>query len=142
MIRAKDITVRVGQIDDIESLKDLTKDAWGPYVIEWAEAVPDWLVAVVENKVVGCVQLCLGRPVGRVEVLCVQEGFSPRETHEVRLALCQAGYYALKETGSQIAVAMVSFKDKGFKRMLKHRFEARVADSGNILASYIGATDA
>ena len=42
--------------------------------VDWSK-VDNWLVAEVEKKIVGCLQLCHGRPIGYTELLCVDRNF-------------------------------------------------------------------
>ena len=135
----KQVTVRMAQAGDAGALAALTATFLGPYKVNWAEATGDWMVAEVEGKVVGCLQLCLGRPIGRLEMLCVQEDLDARSKHAIMRELARGGMFALQQTGSQIITVFVAFESKGFKRMVKKYFGGRVTNSGNLLTAYLGA---
>ena len=32
--------------------------------LDWHDIYPHWLVAEIEGKIVGCLQVCLGKPIG------------------------------------------------------------------------------
>jgi N-acetylglutamate synthase-like GNAT family acetyltransferase len=140
MIKQNQIEVRIANPEDIPAIAKLTEPWWNGVEIVWMpEAADNWLVAEAEGKVYGCVQLCIGNPVGRCEMLCIDPGLSPRSQHEICLAICRAGAFALAQTGAQVITVFVSFGDKGFKRMLKRKFGCFVATSGNLLTTTVGA---
>lgn len=138
VFKREDIIVRMAKPQDAEALAGLTQKSFGPYKVDWTDATHDWLVAEVAGSVYGCVQLCIGRPVGRLELLCVAETLTPRDKHAIMLELARGGMYALKETDAQIIIVFVEFASKGFKRMIKKRFGGRVTNSGNLVTAYLG----
>jgi len=138
MTSLSDITIRIARPEDAGVLDTLTADFLGPYKVQWEGATPDWLVAEVNGEVLGCTQLCIGRPIGRIEMLSISKRLDLREKHAIMVELCRGGLFALQQTGSQIVTVFVSFDHKGFKRLLKKRFNGRVTNSGNLLTSYLG----
>ncbi len=132
------IIARMALPTDAEVLAELTAVSLGPYKVHWHDATHDWMVAEMEGKVYGCVQLCLGRPIGRVEMLCVDTALAPRAKHAIMLELMRGGMFALKHTGSQVITVFGEFGNKGFKRLIKKRFNARVTNSGNLFTTYLG----
>lgn len=135
----KQVSIRMAQEGDAEALAALTTAFLGPYTVNWLNATGDWMVAEASGKVVGCLQLCIGRPIGRLEMLCVQEDLDPRSKHAIMLELARGGMFALKQMGSQIITVFVAFESKGFKRMIKKRFGGKVTNSGNLLTAYLGS---
>ena len=99
--------------------------------IDWTDIGPYWLVAENGAGIVGCIQVCPGKPIGRAEFLSVDEKLTHREQAVISKALVIQGCATLSLWGSQAASSMVSFKNKGFKRILKRR-GARVMSSGNM----------
>ena len=138
MFKREEIEVRMAQPQDAGNLERLTRPMLGSFPVDWTNATGDWLVAEVGGAVCGCVQLCLGRPIGRLEMLCVAMELTPREKHAIMLELARAGMYALQQTDAQIITVFVEFANKGFKRMIKKRFGGRVTNSGNLVTAYLG----
>jgi len=135
---ASKVIVRMALPTDAQVLAELTAVSLGPYKVNWHDATHDWMVAELDGKVYGCVQLCLGRPIGRVEMLCVDPTLNPREKHAIMLELMRGGLFALQQTGSQVITVFGEFNNKGFKRLIKKRFGAKVTNSGNLLTTYLG----
>ncbi len=132
------IVIRMALPDDAEALAALTAEFLGPFKVKWQDATHDWLVAEFDGKVCGCLQLCLGRPIGRLEMLCVEATLDPRAKHAIMVELSRGGLFALQQTGSQVVTIFGEFASKGLKRLLKKRFNARVTNSGNLLTTYLG----
>ena len=113
--------------------------------IDWSEVEPYWLVAEVSRqpsavsrqeikngaKIVGCLQVLPGKPIGRLEFLVVDEALGHRERATIARDLGIQGYATLKLAGAQAASNLVDFKNKSLKRILKKR-GARVMGSGNM----------
>lgn len=99
--------------------------------IDWTDIGPYWLVAENGDGIVGCIQVCPGKPIGRMEFLVADEKLTHRERATVVKALDIQGCATLSLWGSQAASGMVPFKHKGYKRILKRR-GARVMSSGNM----------
>jgi hypothetical protein len=100
--------------------------------INWSDVHPHWLVADHRGDLLGCLQLCYGRPVGRLEMLGVDSSLkSPTRALVVNMLLL-TGCSILKEYGAQGVSGHISFKSKWFKRWLKKR-GAFTIDSGNLV---------
>jgi len=138
-IKAKDLTIRMALSSDAGALDALTKPAFGNLVVDWRNATNDWIVAEFNGQIIGCIQLCMGRPVGRLELLCVDNTLDARSKHVIMMELLRSGLYALQQTGSQIVTAFIEFTNKGVKRIFKKRFGAQITNSGNLLTMYLGA---
>ena len=97
------------------------------------DVYPYWLVAKMDNIIVGAVQTLSGRPVGRLESLCYQSDLSDIDRTRVMGHLVSTGLATLKMDKATMASGMVTFQDKAFKKFLKKR-GGRVLASGNIMA--------
>ena len=108
--------------------------------IDWTDAAAagGWLIAEAGGVPLGIVQLLPGKPIGRVECWRIVDGLTPREAHAVALALGRVALWSLKQLGSAVAVAVVDFRRKGLKRLLKRRFGGVVSASGNVISTWIG----
>ena len=92
----------------------------GPWKVDWSGCTEGWLLAQrPDGTVVGAVNILLGQPVGRVELLSLQVGLTDREKHAAALELARTAIAALWQYGSQVISAHVAFGDKGFKRLIK-----------------------
>ena len=115
----KDLCIQAG-------FEDYTKLAFD-------DIYPYWLVAKLENKIVGAIQTLPGRPIGRLESLCYEPGLSDIDRTRVMRDLVSTGLATLKMGNATMASGMVLFHDKAFKRFLKKR-GGFVLASGNIMA--------
>ncbi len=91
-----------------------------------------WWIAEAAGEPVACVQMLLGRPVGRVESFRAEPGLSPRLKAEALSALVKSACAGLYLTGSQGVMCFVRFDNKGMKRFVKRHFGAKVLESGNM----------
>jgi hypothetical protein len=41
---------------------------------DWGKVFPNWLIATVEDEVIGCIQVMPGKPVGWLSFMCVKPG--------------------------------------------------------------------
>lgn len=133
MLNTEDIKVRFAEERDWELLRDWVDT--GELEVDWSRSTYGWVVAEGPEGPVGVVQLLLGVPFGRMEHLSLAEGLSPRDSHAVMMTLVAWGMTALKQTGAQYVVALVEFGRKGWKRVLKKHYGARVTQSGHYMVA-------
>lgn len=119
-----------------EEIKSLVNKAGFLTKLDWSDIYPFWLVAIAENKIVGCLQVCPGKPVGRLEMLAVDQEYTHQKKAKVVSMLLTVGVRTLKAHGAQMVTGHVGFEDKGYKRMLKKR-GCEVISSGNMMAMVI-----
>lgn len=126
-------TVRLATDDDGPAIERLVKAAgYGVTGIEWTGLYPYWLV--VENGAgpVGCLQVCPGRPMGRLENLAVKADNPVEKARLVRM-LAYSGMATLREGGSQLADFVIPFSERAYKKALKKR-GATVIAQGNLMS--------
>ena len=99
---------------------------------DWSDIEPYWLVATVNGEIMGCLQMCPGKPVGRIELLSVHKDMGPRKRASIVQGLVYDAMAALKVSGSQAVACLINLESKSFKRILKKR-GAVVLASGNLL---------
>lgn len=138
-MKENEVTIRLAEIADADSLRALVD--LGGYEADWENSTDGWLVAEVHGDVVACVQLCFGKPVGRLELLHIRNDLNARDRALVVMSIARAGMFALWQAGSEIVTCMVPFEEKGWKRVLKKRFGAQVSNSGNLLSAFLGKFD-
>lgn len=104
--------------------------------MDWSDISPSWLVAKEGEKIIGCVQVLPGKPIGRAEMLAVIPDLSSAKRANIAWRLIVATNAVFKLGGSQYATMMVLFENKQFKRLLKKR-GAWTIGQGNIMIARI-----
>lgn len=125
------VSVRLAQPTDAPWLAELTGTV---EAFNWTlpQTTDGWWVAEADGAPIACVQMLLGRPVGRIESFRAVEETPPRLKAEALKALTKAACTGLYMTGSQGVMCFVRFDNKGFKRFVKRHFGAKVLESGNV----------
>lgn len=96
---------------------------------DWSKVFPYWLVAVVDNKVIGCIQVMPAIPVGWLEALTVSPSVSFKfRAIAIRKLLAQ-GLATLKLGGCQLACATVDINNKKMKNVLDKMNCIKVCDA-------------
>ena len=125
------LSVRLAQPTDAPWLADITGTG-GSFDWNLPGTTEGWWIAEVNGAPSACIQMLLGRPVGRLESLRVEPEVPPRVKAEAIKALVKSACAGLYLTGSQGVMSFVQFENKGMKRFLKRSFGARVLESGNV----------
>lgn len=128
--------VRVAKNSDGERISELVRQAGFDIPnldLDWTQIEPYWLVAEHEGSVIGCIQTCPGRPIGRLEMLAIDPEVTGHLKGETVRELLVSGLTTLRLSGAQLACGMVPFDMKSYKRVLKKRGAVIIAD-GNMLA--------
>ena len=126
-----EITVRMARNDETETVKRIVESQCNIVGMEWVDIAPYWLVAETD-RVIGVIQVCPGRPIGRLEFLCFDSGTPDKIRVKAMRQLYLQGCATLKVGGAQFASGLIGFERKALKRWLK-RNGAVVMDTGNIL---------
>ncbi len=101
--------------------------------LDWSNIEPYWLVADEDDEVVGCVQVLPGLPIGRLELLALDEDLTHRQQAVIVRDLLEHGAATLTLGGAQLAAGLIPFTHKTYKRILKKRGCVVIA-TGNMLA--------
>ncbi len=126
------MVVRFAEPEDAGSLAAITAPAFGPLTCNWTdEDTNGWLVAETDH-VVGALQVLLGRPVGRLEVLSLDKELPVRQRHKIMTELMTTGIASLMATGSQYVIVNVGDGSGGFRRFIKKRFGFIYSDRVNM----------
>ena len=102
---------------------------------DWSE-VPNWLVAKEGEKIIGCLQVLIGKPVARGEMLATDPELDSIKRAQVAWRLIVAASAIFKMNGCQFASMMILFENKHFKRLVKKR-GAWTIGQGNIMIARI-----
>ena len=118
----KAIDVRLAQNKDGDDIHGLVSSS-GQEIsgLDWSDIYPYWLVVEMDGRIVGCLQVCAGKPMGRLDWLAYDQGLSHQSRARVIKIMVDQGFLVLKLHGAQIVACMVDFEDKAFKRILKKR---------------------
>ena len=101
--------------------------------LDWSDIYPYWLVAEKGGEIVGCLNVALSKPIGRLDLLSIDDSLSPHARGRAFRGLFMQGLATLGAAGAQTALGLVPFELKSFKRVLKKHFNAEVVEQGNII---------
>lgn len=128
------ITVTLAQNGDGDVVKNLVLHSGQTFEgLDWHDIYPHWLLAQIESKPAGCLQVCVSKPVGRLEILSISPALGHRDRACVVKALVRQGMETLRLGGVGMAVGLIPFEFKGYKKLVKRR-GGTVIGSGNLLA--------
>jgi hypothetical protein len=133
------VTVALATPEDMDDVKRLCQQmGYGlPYNdIDWEGSFPYWIVARINEDIVGCLQVVPSRPMGYAEFMALDEALEPMPKARVFKALETQARAVMQLCGSSMMGCMVTFPFKNFKKLLKRRGYDVVA-SGNMLATRI-----
>ena len=134
-VNSRKIEIRLAQNTDGESMGALAERcgfAFGDWDIDWSDIYPYWILAEVDGEIIGMLNVCPGKPFGRLEMMCVEPTIGQAERRQTIVDLDQQGRAVLVQYGCQGSMCNISFGDKGFKRFAK-KHGYRVISSGNLL---------
>jgi len=128
-------TVNFATDEDGPLIGKLVKNNGFKIKADWSK-VPNWLIARDGEKIVGCLQILIGKPVARGEMLATDPKLLGAKRAQVAWRLIVAANAIFKINGCQYASMMILFDNKHFKRLLKKR-GAWVMGQGNIMMARI-----
>lgn len=132
-----DIEVRHAQNTEGDAVGELARKAgFNLEGLRWDNIHPHWIIAVREEKLLGAMQIFLGRPVARLEMLCVDPELSHRDRARTVDLLIENGGTIITLYGAQLNASVIPFREKSYKNVLKRR-GGWVADSGNVVMAWL-----
>jgi hypothetical protein len=102
--------------------------------LTWDNIYPYWLVAVVDEEIQGCIQVCPSLPIGRIEILSIKKDITHTPRARIVKMLVSAATVTLKEFGAQAASSIIPHEMKSYKRVLKKHFGAVNIGTGSEFA--------
>lgn len=127
------IHVRLADNSEGEIIRNLvSKNGFTINGINWNDIYPYWLCATMDNEIIGCIQVCIGKPIGRLEILCVKPGISHIQKALTIKTLLLAGSETLRQAGAQMACGIIPFSEKSYKRILRSHGCVTIS-SGNMM---------
>lgn len=107
------------KVDQMEGLEHL----------DWSNLGGQWLVVLKgEEKVVGCIQVLPGRPIGRVDFMVLDDSLSHRERAEATSMLIEQVTMLLRMAGVGAMISVVPDDPDGWPVVLERRGWAPVGD--------------
>lgn len=107
---------------------------WKLPACDWSKIAPFWYVADLHGWIIGAVQVCVGRPMSRIELLSVNTDLSNTKQAKVAKSLMARAVLALQVDGASMACGVVTGAENGFVRIVE-RCGARCAVKG-VMVSY------
>ena len=130
--------LRMATPADGEAIGRLVVNAgWTLPGIEWADLGANWLVAEYDGALVGCLEVLFGKPLGRVELLGIDPGLSPRVKAMTVKALIGQGCAVLERFGSQVACGIVGNDLPEYQRVIQKRGGQIVLRNASCFARYL-----
>ena len=118
----KAVVIRVARNEAGEEIKKLLASAGTPdwtLAVDWSDVFPYWLIATINDEVIGCAQVVPAKPYGYIEFLCVK----PDAKSSVRIVAAKKLFVGacqqLAALGSAYAFGFVDIRNKPVKNMLK-----------------------
>lgn len=133
-INRRDVKIRLALDEEGPRVAELAAEVgfkFSDWDIDWSHIHPHWLVAEYLGELLGCLQVCYGRPVGRLEIMGIDARLGNPTRALVVKQLLLSGCQILKDYGAHAASGVVPFKLGWYKRFLKRR-GAVVISSGNL----------
>ena len=90
---------------------------------DWSKCFPHWLIATVDDQVIGCIMVMTGKPVGFLEFLFVDPAVSFKLRAIAIKKLCFQGAATLAMAGGAYMCCTVDHINKKFYDVLK-RYDA------------------
>jgi hypothetical protein len=106
--------------------------------VAWEAVNPFWLVAEQVGEVIGCVQLCYSRPIGRLEFLSFLPSLPYRTRALAVRRLLDLGCVTLRMHGASSVAGCVPFTERAWRDILKDN-GCRVLSSGNVMVKEVAA---
>lgn len=128
-------TVRLAENSEGETVRVLVERQHGKAeaVLAWDRISPFWLVAERDGKIVGALQTCPSRPVGRLEMLATARDLTHAERALTVKALAYAGMAVVKGHGAQQVQMFIPEDLEQYRTILTDR-GAVILDTGHMLA--------
>ena len=137
-MRQSDVTVRMAKNQEdgphVEAIMaKLDFFQWDDFKIDWSDIEPNWLVAEVDDEFVGCIQVAPARPIGRIEILCVDPDLPQKATYLVAKALIDQAVGTVKMYGAQAVSSMIPYRYADYLHGALNRDWVEIDDGAMVL---------
>jgi len=132
-----EFTIRAARNEEGETIRHLVDETtrrygWETPQGDWNRIAPFWYIAIIEEEILGALQVCLGWPFGRIEFLSVRQGLSRTKRAKIVKALIYHVFHAMVVDGTPIVMVTIPREDEEFTRILE-RWGFRYAMQGKML---------
>ena len=123
--------------DDTDSaaVRALIADSGYDYLLDldWTRVAPWWLLAILRDQPVGCIQMGASLPIGRLEYLCISRRLGHADRARTAYQLMHFGMAYLRQTGCSMVQGIVGAPYEGWVSRLVRRGGVVVV-SGDMVA--------
>lgn len=128
------MNIRLATNEDGKRIKELIATTQADIEgLDWSDIYPYWLVAEKDRKIVGCINVAVSRPIGRLDFLAIDPRLRPHAKGRTVRALILQGLATLKQAGCSALISQIPFELRDYKRLLKRHFGAVVIGQGNMV---------
>ena len=116
------VTIRVARNEIRDAIRELLADNGIMALTDarWDDIFPHWLIATIDDDVIGCLHVVPSRPFGYLDFLCVKPGVSKSVQAVTVKKLLLTGCGQLRELGADFAVSFVEHRLKSYRNVLKN----------------------
>ena len=120
---------------DAPAVRALVADSGYDYLLDcdWTRIAPWWLLAILRDQPVGCIQMGASMPIGRLEYLCIARSLRHADRARVAYQLMHFGMAYLRQTGCSMVQGIVGHPYEGWVNRLVRR-GGFVVVSGDMVA--------
>lgn len=125
--------IRLAQDSEGHDILALFPGAGNMEPSDWDRVFPYWAVAVIDDKIVACIQMCCSLPIGRIEHLLVNPELGKITATKAAHALIKYTEHAMVQMGCSVIAGYVEFRSKSIKKLIQKQYKAQVIGSGSML---------
>lgn len=116
------VVIRVARNETGDAIKGLLVDNGIMALTDarWGDIFPHWLIATINDDVIGCLHVVPSKPFGYLDFLCVKQGVSKSVQAVTVKKLLLTGSGQLRELGADFAVSFVEHRLKSYRNVLKN----------------------
>ncbi len=124
--------IRLARDEEGQTIRSMFKNGDELPPSDWTNVYPYWAVAVVDGEIIAALQLCMSRPIGRLEHLLIKKGTNKITATKAAHRLIKYGEVAMKANGCPVVSGYVAFRNKPIKNLIKKQYKAQLIDSGSM----------
>lgn len=95
---------------------------------DWSKVFPNWLIATVEDEVIGCLQVLPAKPVSHCEFLAVRPNIDFKTKAIAIRKLMLQGIATAYHGGASYVACNIDAKNKKFEKVVKNIGSVRVSE--------------
>lgn len=124
------VVVRPARNEDGPTIGSLAWQCGITLELDWSRVAPYWMIAERDGVRIGAIQLCPSLPIGRIEMLCVDQ-FLPYKTKAITVKLLLLSAMSImKNIGAQYVCGVIEERRTEFIKIIKKRGAFKTTDGG------------